>query len=141
MASVNVQEEVAAPAKKVWDLISDFGGIQKFADPRFITKCECNGDTPGSVRTITLADGEKIQERLETFEGQAYRFSYSILGECSIPVRDYLATTKVTAIDKNKCQIDWQSTFNAVGPAEEAEKIIRGVYTGGVIGIRKALGL
>ena len=34
MASVNVQEEVAAPAKKVWDLISDFGGIQKFADPQ-----------------------------------------------------------------------------------------------------------
>ena len=86
MASVNVQEEVAAPAKKVWDLISDFGGIQKFADPRFIAKCECNGDTPGSVRTITLADGEKIQERLETFEGEAHRFSYSILGECSIPV-------------------------------------------------------
>ena len=141
MASVNVQEEVAASAQKVWDLISDFGGIQKFADPRFITKCESTGNTPGSVRTITLADGEKIQERLETFEGEAHRFSYSILGECSIPVRDYLATTKVTAIDQNRCQIDWQSTFDAVGSAEEAEKIIRGVYTGGVIGIRKALGV
>ena len=73
MASVNVQEEVSAPANEVWSLISDFGGIQKFANPRFITKCECNGNTPGSVRTITLADGEKIQERLETFEKETYR--------------------------------------------------------------------
>ena len=141
MASVNIQEEVAAPANRVWDLISDFGGIQKFADPRFITNCDCDGNTPGSVRTITLADGENIQERLETLEHDAYRFSYSILGECSIPVRNYVATTKVTAIDKNRCQIDWQSTFTAVGPPEEAEKIIKGIYTGGVLGIRKALGL
>ncbi len=35
--------------------------------------------------------------------------------------------------------MDWQSTFEALGPAEELEELFRGVYTGGVIEIRKRL--
>ena len=141
MASVNVQEHVEAPADSVWKLLADFGGIQKIADPRFITGCECDGNEVGSVRTITMADGSAVQERLETLEQGSRRLSYSILGDCPLPVKDYLATVKVTEADAGTCRVDWQSTFEATGPVEKAEKMIRGVYTGGVACIRKVLGV
>ncbi len=141
MASVNVKEEVAASADQVWQIMADFGGIDKWADPNLIKSCESDGNSAGALRTITLADGAVIRERLEAIDAGARRFTYSILGECPLPVKDYVATAKVTETGDGSCQVDWQSTFEPVGPAGEAEKIIQGVYTGGVAGIRKALGI
>ena len=140
MASTNVQESVDASAAAVWQLLADFGGVQKIADPRFISNCECDGNEVGCVRTITLADGSSVRERLESVEQQSRRLSYSIVGEAPLPVKDYLATVKVTETGSDSCQVDWQSTFEATGPVEKAEKMIRGVYTGGVACIRKVLG-
>ncbi len=141
MASVNVQEQVAASADQVWQIMADFGGIDKWADPNLIKSCEADGNSAGAIRTITLADGAVIRERLEAIDADSRRFSYSILGECPLPVKDYVATAKVTETGSGNCQVDWQSTFEPVGPADEAEKMIRGVYTGGVAGVRKALGV
>ncbi len=141
MASVNVKEEVAASADQVWQIMADFGGVDKWADPNLIKSCECDGNTAGAIRVLTLADGSVIRERLEAIDGDARRFTYSILGECPLPVADYVATAKVTELGDGKCQVDWQSTFAPVGDAGEAEKMIAGVYTGGVAGVRKALGI
>ena len=141
MASVNVQEQVSASADQVWQILADFGGVDKWADPKLIKSCECDGNSAGAVRTITLADGAVIRERLEAIDGDARRFSYSIVGECPLPVKDYQATAKVTETGAQSCQVDWQSTFEPVGSADEAQKFIRGVYTGGVAGVRKALGI
>ncbi len=52
-----------------------------------------------------------------------------------------LLVSKVTETGSGSCQVDWQSTFEPVGSVDEAEKMIRGVYTGGVAGVRKALGV
>jgi hypothetical protein len=141
MASVNVKEEVAASAGQVWQIMGDFGGLTKWADPNLVTSCECDGNSAGVIRTLTIAGGGVIRERLEAIDGDARRFTYSILGESPLPVKDYVATAKVTELGPEKCQVDWQSTFSPVGDAGEAEKVITGVYTGGVAGIRKALGV
>lgn len=141
MASVNVQEQVAASADQVWQIMADFGGVDKWADPNLIKSCECDGNNAGAIRTLTLADGAVIRERLEAIDGDTRRFTYSILGECPLPVKDYVATAKVTETGAGSCQVDWQSTFEPVGAAADAEKMIRGVYTGGVAGVRKALGI
>jgi hypothetical protein len=141
MPSVNVQEQVAASAEQVWQVLADFGGVEKWSDPRFIKSCTCDGNEPGAVRTITLADGAVIRERLEAVDHDARRFSYCIVGTCPLPVANYLATAKVTELPSGGCQVDWQSTFEALGSTDEAEKMIRGVYTGGVAGIRKLLGV
>lgn len=141
MASVNVKEQVSASADQVWQIMADFGGVDKWADPKLIKSCECDGNSAGAVRVLTLADGAVIRERLEAIDGDSRRFTYSILGECPLPVKDYVATAKVTETGSGTCQVDWQSTFEPVGSAEEAEKMIQGVYTGGVAGVRKALGI
>lgn len=141
MASVNVQEQVKASADQVWQILADFGGIDKWADPALIKSCESDGNAVGAVRTIVLADGAIIRERLESLEAPAKRFSYAILGECPLPVKDYCSIVKVTPTGDSSCMVDWQSTFEHVGDQGEAETMIRGVYTGGVAGVRKALGV
>ena len=141
MASVQVQDQVAASVDQVWQLFSDFGGLSKWADPRLIKSCEADGNQVGAVRTIVLADGGIIKERLDALEPQAHRFTYAILGECPLPVDSYSATVKLTATDGGT-QVDWISTFEPRGVSqEEAENVIRGVYTGGIAGVRKALGV
>ena len=68
MASVNVQEEVAASADQVWQLMGDFGGLVKWADPNLVKSCECDGNSPGVIRTLTLADGSVrfVSESVDT---------------------------------------------------------------------------
>lgn len=141
MASQNVKESVEAPAEAVWQLLSDFGGLLKYAHPGFVIGCECDGNEVGAVRIVTMADGSRVRERLEGLEQDARRLSYSILGESKFAVKNYLATVKVSELGETRCQVDWQSTFEALGPAEELEDLFRGVYAGGVIGIRKRLGV
>ena len=82
MASQNVQEFIEAPAEAVWELLSDFGGLQKYAHPGFVIGCDCDGGGVGALRTVTMADGSQVLERLERLEKDARRLSYSILGEC-----------------------------------------------------------
>ncbi len=141
MASQNVQAPVDAPAEAVWRLLADFGGLLEYAHPGFVIGCEADGNDVGALRVVTMADGAEVSERLEWFDDDACRLSYSIVGESKFPVKDYLATVKVTEIDENHCQVDWQSTFEALGPVDQLEDLFRGVYAGGVVGIRKRLGV
>ena len=60
MASVNVKEQIAASADQVWQIVGDFGGLDKWTDPNFITGCECDGNSVGAIRTISIADGSVI---------------------------------------------------------------------------------
>lgn len=132
MASVNVQKIINAPAVKVWSIISEFGGVMKILDPRQVKSVECEGNDVGAVRNIMMADGSVIPERIEWKNEESMRLIYSIVGETVLPVREYVATAKVTVIDENTCQLDWQSTFRPVGSSEEAQKTIKNLYTGGI---------
>ncbi len=140
MASVQTQAEVAASVGEVWQLLSDFGGLDKWIDASVIKSCECDGNQVGAVRVLTMPDGAVIRERLDVLDAKAHRFTYSILGESPIPVDHYSATVKLTAA-KGGTQIDWVSTFEPRGISQaDAEGVVRGIYEGGVAGIRKAVG-
>ncbi len=49
---------------------------------------------------------------------------------------------KVIEQGPNACRIDWQGTFEPDGvPEEQAQAMVRGIYTGGIAGARKLLGV
>lgn len=140
MASVQVQDRLNASIDQVWQLVADFGGIGKWIDPSLVKSCEADGNNVGAMRTIVLADGGVVKERLDALEPGARRFTYAIVGESPIPVDNYSATVKLTEADGGT-QIDWVSTFEPRGISQaEAEEIVNGIYTGGIAGIRKAVG-
>ena len=140
MSEVKVTESVAAPAAKVWELLGDFGGVAKWGGAMLQT-CSVDGSGVGAVRTIGLAGGASIQERCEAYDAAGRALTYSIVGTSPIPVRGYRSTCRVVATGANECRVDWEGRFEPEGvPEEQAQSLIRAVYTGAIAEVRKLLG-
>jgi len=137
---VVVEETVAAPADEVFAVIGDFAGLEK---NEMITDFTVRGSGVGAVRSITLANGGVIEERLEAHDTQARTFTYAIINEqTALPVAKYSATVVVKALGAESASINWTGTFEPVGISEaQAETILGGVYKGGIARTRRRLGL
>lgn len=140
MSEVKVSETIAAPAAKVWELLGDFGGVMKWGGP-MMQSCKLEGEGVGAVRRIGLPGGAEIAERCEAFDDAKRSLSYSIVGQSPIPIRDYFSTVTVVETGASECRVDWNGRFEPAGVAEEqAQGMVRGIYTGGIAAIRKLLG-
>ena len=141
MSEVKVSESLAAPAAKVWGLLGDFGGVAKWGGS-MLQSCTVDGSGVGAVRTIGLPGGASIQERCEAYDAAGRALTYSIIGKSPIPVRDYRSTCRVVETGANECRVDWEGRFEPAGvPEEQAQGMVRGIYTGGIAGARKLLGV
>ena len=141
MAKVLVEEEIGASAESVWELVRDFGGIVKWGGGA-VTDVAVEGEGIGAVRTITVAGGATLQERLEAYDEAGRSFSYSFTGELLLPLNDYLATLTVVAVGSASCRVEWGSSFEPNGVSEEqAIGMVEGIYRNGIGGIVQALGL
>ncbi len=138
MTTVEVKETVNANAQAVWSILGDFAGI-KIRGP--ITAVEVEGEGVGTVRTIIMG-ASQVVERLEAYDDSTMSLKYAILNEdCPLPVSAYSATINVTANGDNACTVDWVGTFEPRGvPEDKASEVVRGIYTGGIAGARKATG-
>ncbi len=138
MAKVSVSMPLPADPTKVWDMI---GGFNSLADwhPAIETS-EIEGEGKGSVRTLTLAGGGQIVERLEQLddEGRLYRYSF-VSGP--LPVANYTGTIKITPGDQGGCTVEWSGEFEAAGaPEADAVKVMRDIYDAGLENLKKMLG-
>jgi hypothetical protein len=141
MSEVQVSESIAAPAAKVWELVRDFGGVAKWGGPA-LQSCTVEGSGIGAVRRFALPGGMAIAERLEAFDDAGRSLSYAIVEKSPIPVRNYLSTIRIAEQGAQACRVDWSSSFEPDGTSpEQAQAMIRGVYTAGIAGLRKALGV
>jgi hypothetical protein len=140
MSEVKVSERVGAPAAKVWELLGDFGGIAKWAGP-MLESCTVEGSGVGAVRTIGLPGGASIRERCEAYDAAKRALTYAIIGKSPIPVRGYVSNCRVVETGANECRVDWEGRFEPDGvPEEQAQGMVRGIYTGAIAGLRKSLG-
>lgn len=139
MAEVRVEEEVAAPAAAVWDLLGDFGGVARWAGA--VESCELEGEGVGAVRSLRMG-GTSLRERLEAFDEAGRSFTYSMLEPAPLPVSDYRATVTVHALGDDRCRVEWVGTFEPKegAPPEQVDAMVRGIYTGGIEGVRRRLG-
>ncbi len=135
MAQVSMNTCLSAPAEDVWKVVRDFNGLTKFISA--IVSSSTEGSGIGAVRTLTLEDGAQIIERLESLDDKNNRLSYSIVTS-PLPLKDYLAIMKVSALDDSRCQVDWSSSFQPNGaPEDEVENILKGIYSMGFEGLQK----
>jgi carbon monoxide dehydrogenase subunit G len=140
VAEVIVRRKVAAPAKRCWDLLSDFGGIADMSP--MIESCEVEGEGVGAVRTLGAAGGMKLQERLEAHDEAGMTFSYSIIGDNPLPFTDYLSTVTIEPAGEGACTIDWRGRFQPKGDDEAGPAgIVNGIYSGGLAALGKKLGV
>jgi hypothetical protein len=141
MTEVKVSETIAAPAAKVWELLGDFGGVTKWGGS-MLQSCTVEGSGVGAVRHIGLPGGMEIHERCEAYDAIGRSLTYSIVGKSPIPIKGYESTCRVCEMGPNECRVDWNGTFEPDGATEEqTQGMVRGIYTGGIAGVKKLLGV
>jgi uncharacterized protein YndB with AHSA1/START domain len=135
-AVVKESIETTASPEKVWSVIGDFAGIADWLPPAGSSPAT-NGNTPGSVRTITLKapGGPTVIEKLLKYDGEKFSYTYAIekVDPKVLPVVHYHSTISVKA-DKKGTKIMWVGKFDpAPGvDAATAEKGVSGLYQGGL---------
>jgi hypothetical protein len=136
MARVEVRDEIDTDINRVWDLVADFGGVNRISPD--IQSCEVEGDGVGAVRTINT-NGILIQERLERLDEESRTFSYSML-EGPIPFKNYLATVTLREAGPRRTAIQWAGSFEPAGiPEEQLKQLVEGIYRQLIAGIKGAV--
>jgi carbon monoxide dehydrogenase subunit G len=134
MGRIELHEQIEAPAQAAWEKLRDFGGIAGWMPG--IEKCDVEGKGIGAVRSVGLAGGVGLKERLESLDEGVRTLSYSIL-EGPLPVQNYLATIRVSENGEAACRVDWTASFDL--PEGVAEAAIAPALEGAYGGALKAL--
>jgi len=139
MPKVQMATEVAMNADSLWQAIGSFAAIGDWHP--LIEKAEADGETKGSTRTLQLAGGGKVVERLEEVSKEERVYRYSIV-EAPLPVSDYIAEIHVKDNGDGTSTVTWSSDFKAKGvPENEAIQTLQNVYQAGLDNLAKMYGM
>ena len=130
---------------KVWAIVKDFGGFQKWEPLVTDIKLEKKGED--TLRTLTLKSGGKVIERLKGIDEEAMKLKYEII-EGAVPVADYNSFIVVTkGSNPNESNVTWVCRFyrvyklNPPIPAgqddESALKAVNEIYDAGLPALKK----
>ena len=114
---------LAAPALCVWQLLEDFGSIQRWwpADGRIrIAKVDIEGAGLGMIRHI-YNHGAKhaVSERLDLLDSQSRTLVLSIIGTRPPGITGYVAEGRVVDVAKNQCRMDYRALITTSGGDDE----------------------
>jgi len=136
MANVSVKTPLPVAAEKVWDLIGNFNALPDWHPA--VERSEISEDkkTKTTIRTLHLVGGGVIVEKLEQINPNERAYRYSIV-DSPLPVSNYTATLTVHETPTG-CEVEWASDFDAMGAAaDEAAKVIQGIYDAGFDNLKK----
>ncbi len=123
MYKVLVEKVLDMPRKKVFDILVQFGGLEKIL-PDMIESLELTGSGLGALRTVKIKGGGTVIERLDAAFDQRL-FAYTITFNDIMPFENYCAVvTLEDAGDKTLAR--WGSNWDAKGTSEEE---IKGMLT------------
>lgn len=138
MTTVRETVSLNASPTDIWSVIGGFDSFDSWHPA--VAACETVQDGAAKVRHLTLGDGSKIVERLDSHDDGARTYVYSILDAGPLPIRNYQATIEVSG-DGASSQVTWSSDFEAVGvPESDAQAAISGVYSGGFAALTERFG-
>ena len=98
MASIRRELRIHRPAEDVWPLISDPGRISEWFPG--IVSAEVTQDDEGVARSVTLATGIPLVERVVTNDPISHRFQYRITGGV---FREHLGTVDLIDLGDRTC--------------------------------------
>jgi Polyketide cyclase / dehydrase and lipid transport len=133
MPSTTASIEISATPDQIWSLAGGFTALKDWQPS--LLKCEAGEG--GRLRHIEAPTGEVIVERLEVFNDKERYYSYSLVTS-PFPVRDYLATIRVSALDGQRSRVEWSGQFTAAGVSDdEAVALFQGIYSGGLASLQE----
>jgi Polyketide cyclase / dehydrase and lipid transport len=132
---------VDAPADRVWSLIRDFNGHDRWHPlvKRSVVERGQPADKVGCVRRFVLADGAELREQLLTLSDLEQTYSYCLL-DTPIPLFNYVAHVRLMPVtDGDRTFWSWEGRFTT-RPGEEGPmmKLVgEQVYDAGFEAIRR----
>ena len=123
LVKVNVSKQINVPAKKAWDALPSFRGIEDYSP---IASSSTTGEGKGATRTCVMPDGAKINEVLNAVENNKMEMQYAIT-DGPFPINNYVSDIKVKEVDGANCNITWKCEFDS---PPEAKKDMEGLFGG-----------
>ena len=123
MTDVSVSKQIQVPAKKAWDNLASFRGIEEISP---IERSVTEGHGEGAKRTCFMPDGAAIHEVLSKVDEAKMEMEYKIT-EGPFPIEGYVSTIKVSDRGANSCEVTWNCQFET---SSEAEKDMVGLFSG-----------
>ena len=142
MPLARLERTVNAPRDYCWAWLSDFNALQFLHPPGNLTEFTCEGSHVGARRFARFkpemgVDGQ-IVERLEVVHAQSV-IVYSIVEQCPLPMRDYVAVVTMADAGVGSTQVIWEGHYTEHGlPAAQMDDMLRAFYTLFLDGIEKA---
>jgi hypothetical protein len=129
MSNITRHIVLPVPATKVWSLVGAPSSISNW-HPAIVSSA-----MDGNRRTCTFPDGATIVESISAHDDSRMKYTYTIV-EGAVPMRDYVATIEVIAVDDRSCKLQWSGTFEPLGPEADVTAFVAGVYEAGLDSVR-----
>jgi hypothetical protein len=117
VVEVTVERDFEISARRVWDLIADFGDVGWVPG---VEKVELEGEGVGMVRHLTVPVYSQIHERLDAIDHEQRVLDYSIPAVEYLHVKNYRARARVVELSHDRCKVIWSCRAEASG-ADEAQ--------------------
>ncbi|MFO1170769.1 MAG: SRPBCC family protein [Hyphomicrobiaceae bacterium] len=145
MVKVTKSTILEAPIDRVWALIRDFNGHDRWHPAVADSQIERGqpSDKVGCVRRFHLQDGSELREQLLTLSDIDFAFSYCLL-DTPVPLLNYVAHVRLFPVtDGDQTFWQWESRFDTPAGRERElhDMVSEQIYQAGFDAIRGELGL
>jgi len=133
-----LQKKLNVPSEKVWDAISKIGRLDVWFP--FIETCKVEGDGPGALRYMTIADGGgDIKDTIEEIDSKKMKLIY-LRPISPFPVTYYKGTVEVFTSYDGLGIVVWTIDFESK-PEDSVSvaEIIQSAISAGIDGMEKDL--
>ena len=146
MAETFASAVLPADVAAVWSTVRDFDGLPGW-QPAVADSVLGGGDAPdrvGALRTLRMADGSTVVERLVALDDHDRRLTYQIV-EAPYPVRFYRGSLRVTPVSENggtpAAFVEWTIVYDceAADENELAEQFHSQILAPGLRGLAEHL--
>lgn len=125
MNEVIVSKSINVPAKKAWDALSSFRGIENYSP---IARSVTDGNGSGATRTCYMPDDAEIHEVLNFANNDTMEMQYKITAG-PFPIQDYVSDIKISSNSENSCMITWGCEFDSTEEVKsDMENLFGGFY-------------
>jgi|GEM_PF-274423 len=129
---ITISHDFAASPAAVWDLVQDFGHIERWwptDDPAVqIDRVDIVGEGFGMIRHIyNKGYPDPVSERLEFLDPDTLTYRLNIVGKAPMGITYYQATGRIEELPGGGCRLTYRSEFLSSQPGE-AEAWLRMAY-------------
>ncbi len=130
--SFSSEETIDSSPTTVWKYVGDFNGIDLWHPQVRSSTLKGASNKAGAVRTLKLADGSELVEKLLKYSAADTSYTYTSL-KTPFPIKNYVATISLSPAADGKTLMKWSTTFDAVNIDEDiATEIVAIALTGGL---------